>query len=98
LRLALDFEVEQARLDLKAADERLTVSSKTVEQAEESAKLTRGRFEQGLALSTQLIDSETALLAARVRLAEAESDQRIAVAALRKALALPQLDSRPGAK
>jgi len=98
LRLALDFEVEQARLDLKAADERLTVSSKTVEQAEESAKLTRGRFEQGLALSTQLIDSETALLAARVRRAEAESDQRIAVAALRKALALPQLDSRPGAK
>jgi outer membrane protein TolC len=98
LRLALDLEVEHARLDLKAADERLTVSSKTVEQAEESAKLTRGRFEQGLALSTQLIDSEAALLAARVRRAEAQSDQRIAVAALRKALALPQLDSRPRAK
>ncbi len=98
LRLALDFEVEQARLDLKAADERLAVSSKTIEQAAESAKLTRGRFEQGLALSTQLIDSETALVAARVRRAEAESDQRIAVAALRKALALPQLDSRPTAK
>src|SRR6185369_10043173 len=94
LRLALDFEVEQARLDLKAADERLAVSSKTVEQAAESAKLTRGRFEQGLALSTQLIDSETALVAARVRRAEAEADQRIAVAALRKALALPQLDSK----
>jgi outer membrane protein TolC len=47
LRLALAFEVEQARLDLKAADERLAVGSKTVEQAAESAKLTRGRFEQG---------------------------------------------------
>jgi outer membrane protein TolC len=98
LRLALDFEVEQARLDLKAADERLAVSSKTVEQAAESAKLTRGRFEQGLALSTQLIDSETALVSARVRRAEAESDQCIAIAALRKALALPQLDSQPAAK
>ena len=98
LRLALDLEVEQARLDLKAADERLAVSSKTVEQAAESASLTRNRFEQGLALSTQLIDSETALVAARVRRAEAESDQRIAVAALRKALALPQLDSQPTAK
>ncbi len=95
LRLALDFEVEQTRLDLKAADERLAVSSKTIEQAAESARLTRERFEQGLALSAQLIDSETALVAARVRRAEAESDQRIAVAALRKALALPQLDSRP---
>jgi outer membrane protein len=93
LRLALDFEVEQARLELKAADERLAVSSKTVEQATESASMTRHRFEQGLALSTQLIDSETALLTVRVRRAEAESDQRIAVAALRKALALPQLDS-----
>jgi outer membrane protein TolC len=95
LRLALDLEVEQARLDLKAADERLAVSGKTVEQAEESAGLTRNRFEQGLALSTQLIDSESALVAARVRRAEAESNRRIAIAALRKALALPQLDSQP---
>jgi outer membrane protein len=98
VRLALDFEVERARLDLKAADERLAVSSKTVEQAAESASMTRNRFEQGLALSTQLIDSETALVTVRVRRAEAESDQRIAVAALRKALALPQLDSPPPAK
>jgi outer membrane protein TolC len=95
LRLALDLEVEQAQLDFKAADERLAVSGKTVEQAQESAGLTRNRFEQGLALSTQLIDSESALVAARVRRAEAESDRRIAIAALRKALALPQLDSQP---
>jgi outer membrane protein TolC len=92
LRLAFDLEVEQARLDLKAAVERLAVSSKTVEQAAESASLTRNRFEQGLALPTQLIDAETALVTARVRRAETESDERIAVAALRKALALPQLD------
>lgn len=94
----LFLEIEQARLNLKAADERLAVSGKAVEQAAESAKLTRDRFEQGLALSTQLIDSETALVAARVRRAEAEADQRIAIAALRKALALPQLDSRASAK
>jgi outer membrane protein TolC len=98
LRLALDFEVEQARLNLQAANERLAVTEKSVEQAEESAKLTRGRFEQGMAISTQLIDAESALVAARVRRAESESDQRIAVAALRKALALPQLDAQPTAK
>jgi outer membrane protein TolC len=74
------------------------VSSKTVEQAAESASLTRHRFEQGLAIPTQLIDSETALVAVRVRRAEAESDQRIAIAALRKALALPQLEGHPTAK
>jgi len=98
LRLALDFEVEQARLNLQAANERLAVTAKSVEQAEESAKLTRNRFEQGMAISTQLIDAESALVAARVRRAESESDQRIAVAALRKALALPQLDAEPTVK
>ncbi len=95
LRLALDLEVERARLELGAADERLKVTEQVVAQAAESASLTRARFEQGLALSTQLIDSETALVGARVRRAEAEADQRITVAALRKALALPQLDSPP---
>ena len=74
------------------------MSSKAVEQAEESAMLTRNRFEQGLAISTQLIDSETALVAARVRRAEAEADEHIAIAALRKALALPQLVSQPTSK
>jgi len=95
LQLALDFEVEQARLNLNAATERLAVSGRTVEQASESATLTRNRFEQGLALTTQLIDSESALVSARVRRAEAEADQAIAIAALRKALALPQLDPAP---
>jgi len=98
LRLALDLEVERARLNLKAAEERLLVSGKAVEQAVESARLTRDRFEQGLALPAQLIDSETMLVAVRVRRAEAEADQRIAVAALRKALALPQWDAPSSAR
>lgn len=93
LRLALELEVEQARLNLNEATERLGVTEKVIAQAAESVELTRARFEQGLALSTQLIDAETALTSARVRRAEAEANERIAVAALRKALGLPQLDS-----
>jgi outer membrane protein len=98
VRLALDLEVQQAQLDLKAATERLAVTEQAVSQAAESASLTRARFEQGMALATQLMDAETALVGARVRRAEAEADQRIAVAALRKALALPQLDSQSRAE
>jgi outer membrane protein len=98
LRLALDLEVEQARLDLKAANERLSVTDQAVAQAAESASLTRARFEQELSLPTQLIDAETALVAARVRRAEAEADRQIAIAAVRKALALPQLDSPSNSK
>ncbi len=98
LRLALDLEVEQARLDLNAANERLSVTEQAVAQAAESASLTRARFEQELALSKDLIDAETALVAARVRRAEAEADRQIAIAALRKALALPQLESQSKSK
>jgi len=92
LRLALDLEVEQAQLNLKEATERLQVTERVVSQASESVELTRARFEQGLAIPTQLIDAETALTGARVRRAEAEADRRIAIAALRKALGLQQLD------
>jgi outer membrane protein TolC len=92
-RLAIDLEVEQARLNLAEADERLAVSEKAEAQATESVDLNRSRFEQGLALTSQLIDAETALTAARVRRAEAEADRRIAVAALRKAFGRPQLDT-----
>lgn len=97
LRLAMDFEAEQARLALADASERLTVTGQAVEQAAESAQLTRDRFDQGLALASQIIDAETALTAARMRRAEAEADRRIAVAALRRALGQPQLPGRPSA-
>lgn len=93
LRLGLGLELEQALLALKEANERLEVTSTVVAQAEESVQLTRARFEEGLALATQLIDAETALTAARVRRAEAEADRNIAIAALRRALGLPQLDN-----
>jgi outer membrane protein TolC len=98
IRLAIDLEVEQARLDLKSASERLAVTQQAVSQAAESAELTRARFQQGAALATQLMDSETALVSARVRRAEAEADEHIAIAALRKAVGLPQLDMRATAQ
>jgi outer membrane protein TolC len=98
LRLALDLEVEQARLELKAANERLSVTDQAVAQATESASLTHARFEQELALPKDMIDAETALVAALVRRAEAEADRQIAIAALRKALALPQLESEAKSK
>ena len=94
LRLAINLETEQARLNLKAANERLLVTDKMIGQAIESLGLTQSRFKQGVALSTQLIDAQSALVATQVRRAEAEADQRIAVAALRKALALPQLNTQ----
>lgn len=90
-RLAIDYEIQQARLALSEAEGRLAVTEKVVSQAEESAALQRSRFEQGLVISSQLLDSETALTAARVRRAEAMADRQISIAALRKALGLSLL-------
>lgn len=88
LRLGIDLEVRQAELGVKDAEERLAVTRRTIELAEESVKLTRDRFEQGLTLATQLIDAETALTAARVRRVEAETKLSLALAAWRRALGL----------
>ncbi len=92
LRLAVSYETERARLDLQQAQERLQVGEKTVAQAEESVAITRDRFAQGLALSSQLMDAQTALTTAQVRRADAQTDVQIATAALRKALGLPMLE------
>jgi outer membrane protein len=88
LRLGVDLEVQQAKLAVKDAEERLAVTKRGIELAEESVKLTRDRYEQGLSLTAQLIDAETALTGARVRRVEAETNLSVAVAGWRKALGL----------
>lgn len=98
LRLALELELEQARLDLLAAREGLEVSAKMVGQAAESASLTRQRFEQGLALTAQVLDAEAAHLRSRVLRAQVESDHQVALAALRHALGLPQRAMKPATR
>jgi outer membrane protein TolC len=93
LRLGIDLEVQQSRLALSEATERMKVTEKTIALAQESVELTRQRYEQGSALASQLIDAETALTGARVRAAEAAADRLIAIATLRRALGLPLTSS-----
>ncbi len=90
LELALGLEVEKARLGLAQAEERLQVTAKMVEVAEESARLSRERFRQGVILSSELIDVENRLTDALLRQTMARAARRIAVADLRRSLGLPQ--------
>ncbi len=87
--LAIELQVKTARLNLKTARKRIALASKGIASAEESLKLTRQRFKEGLALSTQLIDGETALTGSRVRLAKARAGEQLALASLLYALGLP---------
>lgn len=84
-QLALSLEIEQARLAYDSARERLAVSTQTVSQAEESAALSRARFDEGALLAADLIGVETRLLEARLRRTVAEADERLALAELHRA-------------
>lgn len=88
--LAINFEIEQARLFLDEAEQRLQVTAKMVEQAQESAGLSRERFKEGVILSSDLIDVENRLTDAQVRDAVARASHRIAIADLRRAVGLQQ--------
>jgi len=91
LQLALDLELEQARLAHQLAVEQLAVTASLVEQAEEAARISRARFEAGGLLSTELIGAETRLTSARFRRAVAIAAEQVAAAQLRHAAGLPLL-------
>ena len=89
--LSLGLEVEQARLAHADARERLAVTVSAVAQAEESASLSRARFEKGVLLTAELIGSESRLIEMRMCRTLATADERIALIELRRALGLPLL-------
>ncbi len=92
LELAFNYETQQAQLALQLADERLQVTRKMVEQAVESARLSRERFKEGVLLSTDLIEVENRLTDARVHNLMAKAAQKIAIADLRRVAGLQQFD------
>ena len=90
LELAMAFEVKQAELAHRQAEQRLQVTDKMFERAREGARLSRARFKEGVILSSDLMDCETRLTEARVRQTAARAAIRVAVADLRRATGLPQ--------
>ncbi len=94
IKLGMDLEIKQADLNYRQAVERCRVTEKMVEQAAESARLSRLRFKQGLLLSSELIDIETRLTDAQVSMSVARSNVRVAIADLRWAMGLPQYGER----
>jgi len=87
--LNIGLEVEQARLAHVDARDRLAVTEEAVAQAEESAALSRARFEKGVLLTSELIGAEGRLTEMQMCRILAAADERIALAELRRALALP---------
>ncbi len=93
VELGMDLEVKQADLNYRQAMQRLQVTKKMVEQAEESARLSRTRFKEGVVLSSDLIDVEMRLTDALVRQSVAKANIKVAMADLRRAMGLPQFET-----
>lgn len=91
MELGVSLEVEQARLAHADAVERLEVSAQAVSQAEESAALSRARFEKEALLTSDLIGAESRLMDARLRRCVASADERAALVELRRSLGLDPL-------
>jgi outer membrane protein len=92
VELGMDLEVKQADLNYRQAVQRLQVTEKMVEQAKESARLSRTRFQEGVILASDLIDVETRFSDALVRRSVAKATIKIAMADLRRAMGLAQFD------
>jgi outer membrane protein TolC len=61
----IELDVQQAWLFLKEAMERLDVTKKTLEQAEEDMRVSEGRYKEGMGNILEVIDAQTALTQAR---------------------------------
>ncbi len=82
---AVRLEVRRAEANLEASRERVSTTRDTVAQAEESLRIIRNRYSNGLATVTDLLRSETALLESKTRRLAALYDQRTAAVQLEAA-------------
>jgi outer membrane protein len=78
----IQLQVQAAYLDLQSAEERIEVASAAVAMAEESLRITKNRYQNGLTTVTDLLRNETALLETKTRRLTAIHDQRLAAAML----------------
>ena len=79
-------EVARLRLEVERATEAMGVAAENVGEAEESYRVVRQQFAEGVALSSDVLDAEEALRRANARRAEARADYAIARAAVLNAL------------
>ncbi|MCU0725475.1 MAG: TolC family protein [Planctomycetes bacterium] len=86
--LMVESDVRRAELDLAEAEERVRVSEKSEERAEEALSMIRARYESGAATITEYLDAETALTGARVRGVASRYQVERATADLRRAMGI----------
>ena len=79
-------EVQQAYLNLREAEERISTAQLTVRQAQENLELANGRYAAGLGNPLEVTDAQIAYSNAKTSYIQALSDYNVAMASLEKAM------------
>ena len=79
-------EVTQNFLNVQKSKEKMTVAEQSVSQAEENYRITDEKFKNGLALNSDLLDAEVALLQAKTNYIQSIVDYELAQAQLKKSI------------
>ncbi len=82
----VEFEVRNAYLALLEAKTLIDVQRETVAQAEESVRIANIQFENGMMTTVELVDTQLALMQAKVNRLQAQHDYVIGLAQLEKAI------------
>ena len=93
-RSGVRLEVRQAYLEAQAAQQRVEAARGSEEQAAESLRILRNRYDAGLATMTDLLRGQTAALEARTGHLAALHDWHVAVAQLERAAGKLTEDSK----
>lgn len=86
LQDAITLEVTRDYLNLRRGEERILVAEQGVKQAEENYRVTSAKFKQGLALNSDLLDAEVALLQAKMNYTQAVADYELAESSLERSI------------
>lgn len=86
IRDGITLEVTQNYLNIKKSEEKMTVAGQNVTQAEENYRVTDDKFKNGLALNSDLLDAEVALLQAKTDYIQTIVDYELAQAQLNKSV------------
>ena len=84
LRKSIALEVKEASLNLKDARERISVSGKAVDLAQENLRISNLRYKSGLGTNLEVLDAGTSFTKAELDLLEAEFDFELAKAMINK--------------
>jgi len=89
----ISLQIKDNYLKMRTAHQQHEVATTAVSQADEALRITRNRYESGLATLTDLLAAETALTGARTRLSQAQYQYNVAYANLELSAGILTLNS-----